>query len=178
MKLLVILSILSFNIFAVDLIDCKGQNCEKRSLDQAPGSGLISFDDNASDKTKPMDLMDGDQLPNQKGAIKAMDLKWNQLRVGQCLVDTQNYRFYKILKKDEDRSNQMITVAIEEENHENSLTGKLIFFNSDESASFRKLRFYSCNQTPHLADSKYIKTCMDTRTQVGNFLCNPDRFNR
>lgn len=184
MKFLILTLTLSSLTYAIDFKDCVGQECQNRELidNENKGSGLLDFDDSkASNKVRPQKLYEGDKLPKQKYALKGADLKWPQLQVGQCLVDPNNSEgvYYKITKKDFNKKNKTraLHILIEKENHENSLTGKLIFYGADESAAFRKLRFFDCNQTPHLWDNKYIKKCADTESQIGNFLCTPDRFN-
>ena len=166
---------------AEEITICEGKECDRKQIIFKPekGSGLLDFDKKYSDKLAPADLRPGDAVPFSGAPKRGLDLRWSELSVGMCLIDPTSKMpiYYKIRKLKQDKRNQVVYYVIEAENHQNALKANYVFFNSAQSGAFRKLRKVDCNRTPHLADEKYISSCLEG-AQAGTHLCDYDSFLR
>lgn len=168
--------LLTNHVLANTYETCRGTECRRYDVyrPEKRGRFLIAPTKESQDKVKTGELYEGDKLPDSLKQVSrvADDLRWSDIRVGQCYYDPQNpSSFYKVIKKDSKA--RMFNYVIEALDHNNSLKLNFLFFRSAESTTFKKLRKLSCTRTPHLSDDRYLRNCIGKRT-TGTLLCDFD----
>jgi hypothetical protein len=178
---LIMFSAITAAVSAAEGVLCEGIDCRPVQL-EAPvrsGSGLINLRGDAKRK------LEGSKVESQNdnflfaGDVKneeAMDLKFNEIKPGTCLIDPSNGKtYYKVLSANP--SNTMIRYVVENERHQYMLRHQNVMYKLvDQSVAFRKLRRYPCERTPNLHNDQYVQSCAKANTSiVGDWYCNPPR---
>jgi len=164
-------------VSAVEGVVCRGVDCKPVEVESSRGRGLINL--RGDQKSK---LAGPSQDPSNKNYMfreetdqeQGMDLKFDEVKVGTCLIDpTNSTTYYRILEKD--NKTTKIRYVAENEEHNYMLRGNFVIWKlPDTSNAFKKLRKYPCKRTPNLWDDSYINSCAKG-VKLGDLYCNPKK---
>lgn len=176
MKLTIILLIASHSIFADDYTVCRGVNCDQVNVEeQRTGGKLLRLRDDQKSKTNAVQIKDNNRNYLYNGESERTEsasfLKLSEISENMCLIDPAKPTvFYKIVELNKESGK--VRFVVENEDHQYMLRGNVVFWQSDDSSSFKLLRRWPCNRTPNLSDDAYLKGCLKSGVKLGDIYCN------
>lgn len=174
----IILSILCMSIYSSTNLICEGKSC--RFVDINGESTQKNVNVPGPNKDTATGLLFGKYEKNQKkeavkkggvqGFNRNLELRFNEIKENQCYVrimDNGQYEFMRAFHVDKKR--ERFYMVTENSKEEDTLENRLYFWRSKSFDRF--LRFIDCEQTPNLADTKYIDNCTNTKQITSKTKC-------
>ncbi len=170
MKILILTTLLSFSSFA-EMV-CVNNVCNE--VDVTEGRSLMKFDDDQKKAIAPVpNTEEYKNIPRVDNQNHYSQLKFVNIKVGMCLIDTKTRTMYKILSKDEKKRN--FRFVSEGEVHNYTLKVNTLMWDFPETRAFKSLQVWNCANTANLSDSGYINKCVGKATMVTR-PCSPPRL--